>query len=109
MRETVKFGARPEARYSSTSRSWNSRSSPAVSAPPPRSCRNRAGFVTAPRPTAEEPAPQKESSGGGFSLGWLLIVVAIGVGAAAFFAWRWLGKDDNKEWEFEDIPSDTTP
>ncbi len=58
---------------------------------------------------AEEPAPQKESSGGGFSLGWLLIVVAIGVGAAAFFAWRWLGKDNNKEWEFEDIPSDTTP
>ena len=58
---------------------------------------------------AEEPVPQKESSGGGFSLGWLLIVVAICVGAAAFFAWRWLGKDDNKEWDFEDIPSDATP
>ena len=60
--------------------------------------------------TAETPAPAAKPEGGGSSsLGWLLILVALGVGAAAYFAWRWIGKDNREDWNFEDIPSDPQP
>ena len=57
-----------------------------------------------PAPAAEPQAPVKPRGGG--SLGWLLIGAAFGVAGAAFFAWRWLGKDNRREWDFEDMPSE---
>ena len=67
----------------------------------------------APAPAAPPPAddeaaaaPAAQPGHGGASVGWLLILAAVGVGAAAFFAWRWIGKDNREDWNFEDIPSE---
>ena len=60
--------------------------------------------------TTETQAPAAKPNGGGSSsFGWLLILAALGVGAAAYFAWRWIGKDNREDWNFEDIPSDPQP
>ena len=62
-----------------------------------------------PAPTPEPAAPAAKANGGSSSFGWMLILTALGVGAAAYFAWRWIGKDSREDWNFEDIPSDPPP
>ena len=60
--------------------------------------------VAAGTPPAETAQPS--SPGGGASLGWMLILSAFGVAAAAYFAWRWLGRNEREDWNFEDVPSE---
>ena len=60
-----------------------------------------------PKPAQEAtPSPAQSSGGGSLALGLILIFVALGVAAAAYFAWKWLGKGSREEWEFEDIPTE---
>ena len=60
-----------------------------------------------PKPAQEAtPSPAQSSGGGSLALGLILILVAGGVAAAAYFAWKWLGKGSREEWEFEDIPTE---
>ena len=61
-----------------------------------------------PKPAQEAtPSPAQSSGGGSLALGLILILVAGGVAAAAYFAWKWLGKGNREEWDFEDIPTET--
>ncbi len=59
-----------------------------------------------PKPTQDATPPTaRTSSGGSMAFGFILIFVAGGVAAAAYFAWRWLGRGTHEDWEFEDIPT----
>ena len=61
-----------------------------------------------PKPTQDAaPPPAPASGGGSLAFGLILIFVAGGVAGAAYFAWKWLGKGNREEWEFEDIPTET--
>ena len=82
----------------------------AVSTPPPAKEASPSPVDAAAKAAVAEPSdkdiPQKDKTGNGSSsLGWLLIFGAFGVAAAAYLAWRWLGKDRRDAWSFEDIPN----
>ena len=83
--------------------------------PPAQEAQPSAAATETAKPTEETPKPAQDatpppadsSGGGSLALGLILIFVAGGVAAAAFFAWKWLGKGNREEWEFEDIPTET--
>jgi D-alanyl-D-alanine carboxypeptidase (penicillin-binding protein 5/6) len=76
--------------------------------PSPTATETAKAAEEAPNPAQDvAPPPAPASGGGSLALGLILIFVAGGVAAAAYFAWKWLGKGSREEWEFEDIPTES--